>query len=47
MRKQTEQKILKNKTAGYIDKRDCQKAVSFGSMPSVWVDEVNSAKNRF
>ena len=37
MRKQTEQQILKNKIAGYgyIDKRDCQKAVSFGFMSSV------------
>ena len=24
MKKRTEQQILKNKTAGYIDKRDCQ-----------------------
>lgn len=45
MRKQTEQQILKNKIAGYgyIDKRDCQKAVSFGFMASVWVKEVISA----
>lgn len=44
MRKQTEQQIQKNKIAGYgyIDKRDCQKAVSFGFMPSVWVKEVIS-----
>ena len=35
MKKRTEQKILKNKTAGYIDKRDCQRAVSFGFMSSV------------
>ena len=49
MRKQTEQQILKNKIAGYgyIDKRDCQKAVSFGFMSSVWVKEVNSAKIDF
>jgi len=49
MRKQTEQQIQKNKIAGYgyIDKRDCKRAVSFGSMPSVWVDEVNSAKIDF
>ncbi|EHO51976.1 hypothetical protein HMPREF9099_01621 [Lachnospiraceae bacterium oral taxon 082 str. F0431] len=44
MRKQTEQQIQKNKIAGYgyIDKRGCQKAVSFGFMPSVWVKEVIS-----
>lgn len=34
MKKRTEQQILKNKIAGYgyIDKRDCQRAVSFGYM---------------
>ena len=47
MKKRTEQQILKNKTAGYIDKRDCQRAVSFGFMSSIWVKEVISAKNRF
>lgn len=49
MRKRTEKQILKNKIAGYgyTDKRDCQRAVSFGSMSNVWLKEVNSAKIDF